>query len=209
MRSANAASETSEDLPEVIVTAQKIVENLRTVPISVSVIAADQLLDQHVVDIGDLTRVVPNFSFSSSGNPGGSVIEMRGISSSAGASTVGIYLDEVSITSRTVFGYAGQPEPQLIDIDQIEVLRGPQGTLYGASSEAGVLKYRTNPVDLQNYNGSALADTSQTKYGGTNYTVNGVLNAPIVADVLAFDYPPRPVTRMDTSTDTLRTPEGC
>jgi iron complex outermembrane recepter protein len=184
--SASAAAAESDDLPEVTVTAQKIAENVRTVPISISVVSADQLQDQHIVDIGDLTRVVPNFSFSSQGNPGGSVIEMRGISSAAGASTVGIYLDEVSITARTVFNYTGQPEPQLIDIDQIEVLRGPQGTLYGASSEAGVLKYRTNPVDMHDFSGSALADTSQTKHGGINYTVNGVLNAPIVADVLAI-----------------------
>jgi iron complex outermembrane recepter protein len=180
---ARAATSASDDLSEVMVTAQKITENLRTVPISVSVLGADQLRDQHIVDIGDLTRAVPNVSFSSQGNPGGSAIEMRGISSSAGASTVGIYLDEVSITARTTFSYTRQPELQLLDIDQIEVLRGPQSTLYGASSEAGVLKYRTNPVNLENFSGNVLAETSQTKYGGINYSMNGVLNAPIVSDV--------------------------
>src|SRR5882757_5677893 len=133
-------------LSEVVVTAQKVTENLRDVPISVSVVNSEQLRNQHIEDIADLTRAVPNFSFTSNGNPGGSILEMRGISSAAGASPVAIYLDDVSITSRTTSGSVGQPEPELLDIQQVEVLRGPQATLYGASAEAGVLKFRTNPV---------------------------------------------------------------
>jgi iron complex outermembrane receptor protein len=178
------AAEAPVALAEVVVTAQKVAENLFDVPISVSVVDSAQLQNQHIQDIADLTRAVPNFSFTSNGNPGGSILEMRGISSAAGASPVAIYLDDVSITSRTTSGSVGQPEPTPLDIQQVEVLRGPQGTLYGASAEAGVLKFRTNPVNLTDFGGSGLAEVSNTKDGGTNYRVNGVLNMPVVDGVL-------------------------
>ncbi len=174
------AAESDATLAEVVVTAQKVTENLREVPISVSVVDAAELQNQHITDIADLTRTVPNFSFTSNGNPGGATLEMRGISSAAGASPVAIYLDDVSITQRTTSGSVGQPEPVLLDIQQVEVLRGPQGTLYGASAEAGVLKFRTNPVDLNAFEGSALAEVSGTEHGGLNYRANGVFNAPMV-----------------------------
>ncbi len=178
------AADADNTLAEVVVTAQKVAENIKQVPISVSVVSASELQNQHITDLADLTRAVPNFSFTSNGNPGGSVLEMRGISSSAGASPVAIYLDDTSITERTTRGSVGQPEPVLLDIAQVEVLRGPQGTLYGASAEAGVLKFRTNPVDLSSFGGSALAETSETQSGGFNYRVNGVLNAPIIDNAL-------------------------
>jgi outer membrane receptor protein involved in Fe transport len=178
-----AADVTPPALEEIQVTAQKVTENLRDVPISITVVDAGQLEDQHIYDFGDLTRVVPNFSFSSNGNPGGSILEMRGISSAAGASPVAIYLDDVSITQRLGGGYVGQPEPELLDIQQVEVLRGPQGTLYGASAEAGVLKFRTNPVDLSSFQASGLAEGSYTQHGGGNDRINGVVNLPIVDGV--------------------------
>jgi iron complex outermembrane recepter protein len=167
-------------LQEVTVTAQKVTESLRDVPISMSVVSADAIERQHIEDIGDITRVVPNFSFSSNGNAGGSILEMRGISSAAGASPVAIYVDDVSITERLTGGSLGQPEPKLLDMQQIEVLRGPQGTLYGASAEAGVLKFRSNPVDLRSFDASGLAEGSYTHDGGANYRANGVLNLPLV-----------------------------
>jgi len=184
---ANAQADDSvPTLEEVTVTAQKVTENLRDVPISVSVVDAAQLQNQHIYDFADLSRAVPNFSFSSNGNPGGSILEMRGISSAAGASPVAIYLDDVSITERTVGGSVGQPEPELLDIQQVEVLRGPQGTLYGASAEAGVLKFRTHPVDLNSFDASTLAEGSDTHDGGANYRVNGVLNVPLIEGVVGI-----------------------
>jgi len=177
-------AESDGTLAEVVVTAQKVTENLKEVPISVSVVNAADLQNQHITDLGDLTRVVPNFSFTSNGNPGGSVLEMRGISSAAGASPVAIYLDDTSITQRTTRASVGQPEPSFLDIEQVEVLRGPQGTLYGASAEAGVLKFRSNPVNLNTFEGSALAETSETQNGGFNYRVNGVFNAPLIDNTL-------------------------
>jgi len=180
------AADGDDSLAEVVVTAEKVTENLREVPISVSVLDSAALQNQHITDLADLTRAVPNFSFTSNGNPGGAVLEMRGISSAAGASPVAIYLDDISITQRTTRDSVGQPEPVLLDIEQVEVLRGPQGTLYGASAEAGVLKFRTNPVNLDSFEGSALAETSGTKEGGFNYRVNAVFNAPLIDDSLGI-----------------------
>jgi iron complex outermembrane recepter protein len=167
-------------LQEVTVTAQKVTESLQEVPISLSVVDANEIEAQRISSIEDLTRSVPNFSFTSNGNPGGSILEMRGISSAAGASPVAIYLDDVSITQRLASTSLGQPEPELLDIQQVEVLRGPQGTLYGASAEGGVLKFRSNPVDLQNVQGSALAEGAATEHGNGNYRANGLINMPII-----------------------------
>ena len=180
-----AAGTAGVTLEQVVVTAQKTSENLRDVPISVSVVGAAQLSQHHVEDTEDLTRMVPDFSFNSNGNPGSDSLEIRGISSSAGASTVGIYLDDVSITARSRGNYnVSQPEPYMLDISQVEVLRGPQGTLYGASAEGGLIKFRTNPVSLTEVDGSTNAWLSDTERGGANYNVNGTVNIPIVSGVL-------------------------
>ena len=178
------AADAPTPLEEITVTAQKVTEKLRDVPISISVVDSVQLANQHIFDLPDLTRAVPNFSFSTNGNPGSTVLEMRGISSAAGASPVAIYLDDVAITERVTGNYIGQPEPVLLDVQQVEVLRGPQGTLYGASAEAGVLKFHSNPVDLSNFETSGLIEGSDTEHGGTNYRVNGVVNLPLVDGIL-------------------------
>jgi iron complex outermembrane receptor protein len=181
------ATDEPVQMQEIVVTAQKISENVRDVPISVSVVGASQLSEQHVSNTEELTRIVPNFSFSSNGNPGSNTLELRGISSSAGASTIGIYFDDVAITARYRGNFnVSQPEPYLLDINQVEVLRGPQGTLYGASSEGGLIKFRTNPIDLAQLSGSVAASLSDTKHGATNYSVSGVVNVPITEGLLGL-----------------------
>ena len=187
--SAAWSEEEINGLAEVTVTAQKVSENLRNVPISVSVVNSEQMQSQHIVDMSDLSRAAPNFSFSSNGNPGSDLLEMRGISSASGTSPVAIYLGDVPITQRLTsqsVSYVGQPEPVLLDMQQVEVLRGPQGTLYGASAEAGVLKFQPNPVKLSTFEGTGLAEESVTKYGGNNYRVMGALNLPLVDQVLGI-----------------------
>jgi len=146
---ASAASKQS-GIQTVVVTAQKRKEDASKVPISISVIGGDELLAQHITDYADITRSIPNISFTGAGGggdagdgPGLSNIQIRGISSSAGSATVGIYLDDVSMTQANQYSM-GSPEPKFFDIDHVEVLRGPQGTLYGASSMGGTLKFITN-----------------------------------------------------------------
>ncbi|MEB0138956.1 MULTISPECIES: TonB-dependent receptor [unclassified Undibacterium] len=177
----------SDQIETVTVTAQKRKEDASKVPLSISVMKGEELAGQHITDLSDVTRAVPNVSFSGASGSGSGLsnIEIRGVSSSAGSSTVGVYLDDVSMTTRNLYSL-GSAEPKLFDIDRIEVLRGPQGTLYGASSMGGTLKFITNQPDLKERDGTVSSEFSSTKGGGTNYTVNGVYNLPLIKDELAL-----------------------
>jgi len=177
---------TDATLGEVVVTAQKRTETIRAVPQSVSVLSGEQIEMQHIDDYADLATTVPSLSYSSWGGPGLSNLEIRGISSTIGESTVSIYLDDAPITIRNNSFYAGQPEPQLFDLARAEVLRGPQGTLYGASAMGGTIKLESNPVNLNNYEGEAYQELSGTKHGGLNYVTRGVLNLPLVDGTLGL-----------------------
>src|ERR1700682_466473 len=169
-------------LDEIVVTANKREENVRDVPVSIGVVEGKDIESLRVENIEDITRIVPGISFAAHNNgpngPGQDNITIRGISSTVGNPTVGIYIDEVPIITLT--GYEGDAEPRLIDIERVEVLRGPQGTLYGASSEGGTVRFISNPVNLDAYSGSIYSDVSGTKHGGTNYTGRGIVNIPLI-----------------------------
>jgi outer membrane receptor protein involved in Fe transport len=171
-------------LEEVLVTAQKVSEDVRKVPESITVLSAAQIEARHFTELADLTRSIPNLSFSSQGGPGNQNIELRGISSTAGSSTVSVYLDDIPMTVRNL-DTQGQAEPSFFDVQRVEVLRGPQGTLYGASSMGGTIRYISNPVDLSAWGGSVYSDVSGTKHGGVNYSERGVLNIPLIDNELA------------------------
>ena len=130
---------------EVVVTANKRAEDTKDVPLSVGVVSGAELTDLHVDSVEDISRLVPGISFAAHNNgpngPGQDNITIRGVSSTVGNPTVGIYIDEMPLI--TITGYEGDSEPRLIDIDRVEVLRGPQGTLYGACSEGGTVRYIT------------------------------------------------------------------
>jgi iron complex outermembrane receptor protein len=180
----------SDQIEVVTVTAQKRKEDPNKVAMSISAVSGAALQAQHVNDFTDLTRVVPNISFTAaSGNggagPGTSNIEVRGISSAAGAATVGIYLGDVSITVGNVYTM-GSVEPKFFDIDRVEVLRGPQATLYGASSMGGTIKFVPNEPDLKERQFSTYAEASSLKDGSAAYSANVVGNFPLVADELAL-----------------------
>ncbi len=188
--SQSATPAISDQIEVVRVTAQKRQEDPNKVAMSISAVSGEQLQAQHVNDFTDLTRIVPNISFTAaSGNggagPGTSNIEMRGISSAAGAATVGIYLGEVSITVGNVYTM-GTIEPKFFDIDRVEVLRGPQATLYGASSMGGTIKFIPNEPDLKAREFSTYAEASKLKGGSTSYAANVVGNFPLVPGELAL-----------------------
>jgi outer membrane receptor protein involved in Fe transport len=169
----------SGSLQEVVVTAQKRSENLKDIPISISAISGYDLQAKQIANYDDIARAVPGVSFNSIGaSEGLDNISIRGISSTSGSATVGIYLDDVSITVKNFFD--GSSQPKLFDIDRIEVLRGPQGTLYGASSMGGTIRFVTKQPDLENYSGEFQTDLSGTVHGGVNYNEAAMLNVPIV-----------------------------
>jgi iron complex outermembrane recepter protein len=176
--------ESSHDqLQEILVTAQKRIEDIKGVPISVSVISGAQVLEHHIADYDDISRTVPGVSFQAGAGPGLENIEIRGLSSTSGSATVGIYIDEVPVTVPNTFD--GSVQPKLFDLNRIEVLRGPQGTLYGASSMGGTIRFITNQPDLNAFSASVSTDLSGTRHGGFNHDEYGILNLPVINGVFA------------------------
>ena len=180
----------SDKIEVVTVTAQKRKEDPNKVAMSISAISGGSLQAQQVDDFTDLTRAIPNISFTAAtGNggagPGTSNIEIRGISSAAGQATVGVYLGDVSLTVGNPYTM-GTVEPKFFDIDRVEVLRGPQATLYGASSMGGTIKFVPNEPDLKEREVSAFAEASSTRGGSPNFSANVVGNFPLVANELAL-----------------------
>lgn len=170
---------------QIVVTAQKRKEDVRKVPLSVSVLSAEALGERQIATFSDLTRNVPNVAFDTQAGAGLSTITIRGISSQAGQATVSIYLDDVSLTTRNLYSQ-GTAEPRIFDVDRIEILRGPQGTLYGASSLGGTIKYISKQPDPRAFSASVSAGISTTKDGGMGHEVEGVVNVPLVKDSVAL-----------------------
>ena len=180
-----ASAVDSGGIARVVITAQKRKEDIHDVPVSVSVLSGEQLQAQQITTVEDLTRNVPNISFSSQGGPGLGTVEIRGVSSQAGAATVSVYLDDVSLTTRNLYSQ-GTAEPRFFDLQDAEILRGPQGTLYGASSLGGTIKFISKQPDLKSFSGSTTETLSWTQYGGLNYEVQGILNVPLVKNQVAL-----------------------
>ncbi len=179
------AADPSQTLENIVVTAQKRTEDIKDVPLSVSVISGQELTEAHTADYEDLTRSVPGVSFSSEGGPGLDRIEMRGVASAAGSPTVSMYMNDVPITMPNLIN-TGASQPRFFDLDHIEVLRGPQGTLYGSSSMGGSIKFVTHEPEFDGYSGSVYGDLSGTENGGVNYEANAVVNIPLVPGKLAL-----------------------
>jgi outer membrane receptor protein involved in Fe transport len=179
------ASGKSGKVEEITVTSQKRSENVRKVPLSVTVLSGAQIRAAHITNFADLTRSVPNLSFSSQAGEGLSNLEIRGISSSAGTATTALYLDDVSLTTRNL-PTEGAVEPRFLDISRIEVLRGPQSTLYGASALGGTLRYISNPPKMNGFEGNVFSELSGTYHGGVNWDEQGVLNIPLIENQMVL-----------------------
>ncbi len=187
--SAGQQSESSDPtIQEVIVTAQKRAERLIDAPQSVTVVGADDIARLGAVQFRDFANTVPGLSFNTGGT-GYNQIVLRGVTTGIDPSpTVGVYVDEVPYGSSTGFARGGQLafDAGLFDMDRIEVLRGPQGTLYGASTMGGLIKYVSRAPDAAKFGGNTQAGLSSTEEGGINYNVAGAVNAPLVADKVAL-----------------------
>ena len=181
---ASASSNNSDSLEEIVVTAQKRSENLKAVPASVSVLSGAVLNSTAISTVDDLSRAVAGLSVQASGAEGNAQLQIRGVSSTAGDSTVNIYLNETPISISSRYGGATQPIP--FDLARVEVLRGPQGTLYGASSLGGTLRYIQKKPDLETFGGFAESNLSGTIHGGVNYETSALVNIPVTTDVFAI-----------------------
>jgi outer membrane receptor protein involved in Fe transport len=182
---AASSAAASDEITRVVITAQKRKEDIRDVPLSVSVLSGEQLQAQQISTVEDLTRNIPNISFSTQGGPGLGTVEIRGVSSQAGAATVSVYLDDVSLTTRNLYSQ-GTAEPRFFDLENAQVLRGPQGTLYGASSLGGTIKFTSKQPDLKYFSASTTETLSWTQNGGANYEAQGILNVPLISNRVAL-----------------------
>lgn len=178
----------TQALEEIIVTAQKVEERLRDVPMSITAMTARDLQALGATQFLDFANTVPSLNFTSNG-VGQTQVNLRGITSGYNVSpTVGIYVDDVPYGSSTPFVASAQLalDVGLFDMSRIEILRGPQGTLYGASTMGGLLKYVTNTPDTAAFSGTARANVASTQDGGVGYDVSSAVNIPLAEDKAAL-----------------------
>jgi iron complex outermembrane recepter protein len=172
-------------LEEIVVTAQKREEKLNDVPISISALSEPHLEQLGAKDLTGFAREVPGLSVQPATNGGAPAIAIRGISSSAGDATVGVYIDDTPVQAPNS-SFSANPLPKLFDIDRVEVLRGPQGTLYGASSEGGTIRYITPIPSLTEFSGRVHSELAFTQDGAPSYEVGAAAGGPVATDVLGL-----------------------
>ena len=164
-------------LEEIVVTATRHEESLSKVPISVSAYTKEAMDIKGIKDIGDVARFTPGVSFDASQT---NQISIRGINSSGGSGTTGIYIDDVPIQVRNLGFNSDDALLKVFDLERIEVLRGPQGTLFGAGSEGGTVRYITTQPSLTKTSVYAKAETSYTQGGDMSYEAGVAVGGPIV-----------------------------
>lgn len=183
---AYAGDDASQDgvaLEEIIVTASKRSKSLQAVAMSVKAIGADEIDTRGLQGMGDYMASIPSVAYNEKGG-GRNQIDIRGVSSgvsAGGSTTVGYYFGEIPVSAMA----RGNPDIKLFDIERVEILRGPQGTLYGSGSMGGAVKVIPKSADLNEVSGSFEATLSNTAKGGTNYNFSGAVNLPVIEGKLA------------------------
>src|SRR5882757_8555660 len=186
---ASDVAASSDVISEIIVTAQRRTENSQNVPIQIQALTGETLTQLNVTTFDDYIKYLPNVTTANNG-PGQNEVFMRGLSAGAQPSqgsgstglwpNVAIYLDNQSgqLPGRNLDVYAA-------DLNRIEVLEGPQGTLFGAGAEAGVIRYITNAPKLNVTEANVNAGYGVTAHGDPNTNITAVLNLPLIADTMA------------------------
>jgi iron complex outermembrane recepter protein len=181
--SATAAAADTGGLEEIVVTATRRSEELSKVPISVMAMSQDDMDVRGIKDFQDIARFTPGVSIDNSGT---NAISIRGISSSGGAGTTGIYLDDTPIQMRAVGFNPDDTLPKTFDLDRVEVLRGPQGTLFGAGSEGGTVRYILTPASVTGESTYIRAEASETQYGSPSYELGVAHGMTLIDGVLGI-----------------------
>jgi iron complex outermembrane receptor protein len=170
------------DVGEVVVTATRQSQNLSKVPESVSAFTTVKMQVLNIKSFADVARYTPGVTFDDSRHD----IAIRGISSQAGSGTTGIYIDDTPIQMRALGLNANNTLPAVFDLDRVEVLRGPQGTLFGAGSEGGTIRYITPQPSLTHFSAFAHTEVSFTQGGAPSYEAGAAIGGPLVEDKLGF-----------------------
>jgi outer membrane receptor protein involved in Fe transport len=176
-------------IEEVVVTATKQADSVNKVSLSVSAVTQKAMDQQGIRNVYDLSRSVPALTFRRTGSDGATNASIRGIFTTAGSPTTGVYLDDAPLQKRLAEGAVpgnGSPLPELFDLERVEVLRGPQGTLFGGSSLGGTIRFITPAPSLTTYSGYARAEASTTQNGDPSAEIGLAVGGPLIEDKLGF-----------------------
>jgi len=186
-QSAPSTATSANTVGEVVVTAERREETVQKAPQSITAISGAQLQAQGLTTVQDALAQVAGISLGQDG-AGLSEVFLRGMAAQGGvAATTGFYLNDTSLPAPANSTYGHEElDPNLYDVKDVEVLRGPQGTLYGASSMGGTIRVNTNQPNLSGFGASVQAIGSGTQGGGPNGTVSAMVNIPLVQDKLAL-----------------------
>ena len=176
-----------DELEEIVVTASRREQSLQDVPASVAVLDPETYSLGGLNSLTDVTKYVPGVNFNSNGAPGLGSITVRGVANVFSTASVGIYVDDVPYGSATAFAEGANLalDNLLGNVERVEIIKGPQGTLFGASSMGGALRYITRDPSVTDLEGSFSADVSDTKEGELSQLYRGRVSIPIVEDRLA------------------------
>jgi outer membrane receptor protein involved in Fe transport len=175
--SAGATAASDEGIAEVIVTSQRREESLSKVPISITAITSQDIDNKGIKDITDVARFTPGISVDTTGTAN---IAIRGIASSGGSGTTGIYIDDTPIQMRGLAFNPDEALPKAFDIERVEVLRGPQGTLFGAGSEGGTVRYITTQPSLTKTTVYSRNEVSYTTHGDPSFETGVAAGGPVI-----------------------------
>ncbi len=180
---ASTGARQSGQLEEIVVTATRHEESLSKVPISVTAMNQETLDQKGIKDFQDVVRFTPGVTIDNSGT---NAISIRGISSSGGAGTTGIYIDDTPIQMRALGFNPDDTLPKTFDLDRVEVLRGPQGTLFGAGSEGGTVRYIMTQPSVTKESTYLRSELSFTQYGEPSEEFGIAHGGPIIDNVLGY-----------------------
>ena len=186
------AQESEGVLETIVVTAQKRQEDIQDVPVSIQALGSEKLEELHVANFEDYAKFLPSVSYQTLG-PGFAQVYMRGVASggdgnhSGSLPSVGMYLDEQPITT-----ISGSLDIHMYDIARVEALAGPQGTLYGASSQAGTVRIITNKPDPSAFASGYSVEANAIDGGGIGHVVEGFANTQSEGEALQIDNPLHP-----------------
>src|ERR1700730_4920302 len=175
-------------LTEIVITATKREESLSKVPASVVAFSERDLQTAGMTNFEEVAALTPGLQFDRTSVGPGTItyVSIRGVFSPVGAATTGVYIDDTAIQGRPTLGTFGNAYPVTFDLNRVEVLRGPQGTLFGAGAEGGAVRFIYNQPGLHEFTGQARAEIAQTDHGGLSYETGAAAGGPIVSDTLGF-----------------------
>ncbi len=188
----SAPGNAANQISEVVVTATRQRELLSRVPASISAFTQKTVEIQGLKDIRGIQQFTPDLQLTTSASagpaasPSSANVAIRGISSTVGSATTGIYIDDTPIQVRQNGFTSRNTFPTLYDLERIEVLRGPQGTLFGSGSEGGAIRFITPEPNLRNFSTYERVEGSETQSGGPSGEVGAAVGGPIVEDKLGF-----------------------